>query len=234
MKATARAGWVLAAAVTTQAACSSTDRGAVSLYTSVTQETVEAVVEGYRAENPDVEVEVFRAPTGELNARLAVERREGGIRADVLWLTDPLSIQQYDADGLLEGFDPVNADRVPAEYRADRFWEGDAPGRSRWALLVRPEWARLGGDLDGVVEGVWYRGPHTDYRLDAPGGAVEIRHSGPARALTGDRVGWSLERAWVLGGGKRQPPHPDGDPGGAGSGRNPRPQDGPGDPGGNP
>lgn len=71
-----------------------------------------------------------------------------------------------------------------------------APG---WcSLLVRPEWARLGGDLEGTVAQVWFRGPHTDYRVDTPGGSVEIRHPGPPASRPGERVGWTLERAWAL------------------------------------
>ena len=92
------------------------------VYTSVTQETVDAVVAGFRTGRPDVEVDVFRAPTGELNARIAAEQREGGVRADVLWLTDPLSMQQYAADGMLRSWEPEGASSVPAEYRTGEFW----------------------------------------------------------------------------------------------------------------
>jgi iron(III) transport system substrate-binding protein len=62
----------------------------MTIYTSVTQETVDAVVAGFELENPNVELDVFRAPTGELNARLASEARGGGVGADVIWATDPL------------------------------------------------------------------------------------------------------------------------------------------------
>jgi iron(III) transport system substrate-binding protein len=91
------------------------------LYTTVTQETVDAVVAAFAEAEPDTQVEVFRAPTGELNARIAAERREGGVQADVLWLTDPLSMQQYDAEGLLAAYAPAEIDAVPAEYRTDTF-----------------------------------------------------------------------------------------------------------------
>jgi len=94
--------------------------GTVRLYTSVTQATVDAVVAGFQT-SPGAEVEVFRAPTGELTARIAAEQREGGIRADVLWLTDPLSMQQYEAEGLLAAVPPAAAEVVPAEYRADNY-----------------------------------------------------------------------------------------------------------------
>ena len=38
--------------------------GTVRLYTSVTQDTVDAVLAAYAEEAPNVTVEVFRAPTG--------------------------------------------------------------------------------------------------------------------------------------------------------------------------
>ncbi|MDP9406166.1 MAG: extracellular solute-binding protein [Actinomycetota bacterium] len=93
----------------------------VRLYTSVTEDTVDAVVAAYQEAVPGATVEVFRAPTGELTARVAAERREGGIRADVLWLTDPLSMQQYEADGLLAPVPAAAEDVVAPEYRSDTF-----------------------------------------------------------------------------------------------------------------
>jgi iron(III) transport system substrate-binding protein len=109
-------------AVLPMAGCGEDDDGTLVLYTSVTQGTVDAVVEGFRTSSPGTEVQVFRAPTGEVNARIAAERREGGVRADVLWLTDPLSMQQYGAEDLLRVWDPEGAAAVPPEYRSDRFW----------------------------------------------------------------------------------------------------------------
>lgn len=94
----------------------------VRLYTSVTQDTADAVVAGYEAKNPGVKVEVFRAPTGELSARIATERRQGGIRADVLWGTDPPSTQQYAAQGLFRAWTPREVAAVPPEYRTQAFW----------------------------------------------------------------------------------------------------------------
>ena len=103
-------------------ACSPADEDVVTVYTSVTQETVDAVVEAFSLEHPETTVDVFRAPTGELTARIAAEQREGGIQADVIWLTDPLSMQQYDAEGLLGAFTPADVDQVPVEFRSERFW----------------------------------------------------------------------------------------------------------------
>lgn len=94
----------------------------LTIYTSVTQDTVDAVVAGYRAANPDESVEVFRAPTGGVTARIAAELRDDDLQADVLWLTDPLSIQQYERDGLLREWEPANSHVVPPEFRTDTFY----------------------------------------------------------------------------------------------------------------
>lgn len=94
----------------------------LAIYTSVTQDTVDAVVAAFEAQNPDVDVTVFRAPTGELTARIAAEAREGGIGADILWMTDPLSIQQYAADGLLRAWSPDGVEAIVDEYRTETYF----------------------------------------------------------------------------------------------------------------
>jgi ABC-type Fe3+/spermidine/putrescine transport system ATPase subunit len=64
--------------------------------------------------------------------------------------------------------------------------------------LVRPEWARIGGALRGVVSQVSYRGAHTDVRLETPAGTLTVREPGPPAARPGEQVGWHLDRAWVV------------------------------------
>ena len=91
---------LLAATALVIAACGDGDPGPLRLYTSVTEATVTAVVDQFEADTGR-KVDVFRAPTGELAARIAAEQREGGLQADILWLTDPLTMQQYAADGVL-------------------------------------------------------------------------------------------------------------------------------------
>jgi iron(III) transport system substrate-binding protein len=94
----------------------------IRLYTSVTQTTVDAVVAGFKSAHPGVAVDVFRAPTGELAARIAAELRDGRIRGDLLWLTDPLSIQGYAAQGLLRTWQPAAAAGIGDAYQSNTFW----------------------------------------------------------------------------------------------------------------
>lgn len=96
--------------------------GVLRIYTSVTQDTVDAVVAGFEAANPDATVEVFRAPTGEVAARIAAELRDDALGADIFWLTDPLSIQQYERDGLLREWTPDDIDVVPEDFRTGSFF----------------------------------------------------------------------------------------------------------------
>jgi ABC-type Fe3+/spermidine/putrescine transport system ATPase subunit len=124
--------------------------------------------------------EVYERPLDAWAARLTgpaavlaatrVERRNGSLRAHLAGR-------------------PVE---LPANGRA-----GTADGADA-ALLIRPDWARLDGDLPGRVAAVAYRGPHTDYELATPAGSLALRMAGPPRAAVGEEVGWTLERAWVL------------------------------------
>jgi iron(III) transport system substrate-binding protein len=124
--------------------------GRLTLYTSVTQDTVDAVLDAYRQREPGVSVNVFRAPTGQLNARIAADRRTGDVKADVIWHTDPLSMEQHAADGLLRRWEPAQASKVPGSYKSDTFWgtrilnmvlvyhSGLDPVPASWSDLTNP------------------------------------------------------------------------------------------------
>lgn len=124
--------------------------GPVTLYTSYSQPEVDALLAAYRSVAPGVKVTLFRAPTGELSARIAAEQRSGGVRGDVLLLSDPLSMQQYAAQGLLRRWHPPQESAVPADARSGTFWgvtTSDVvavhrPGLAvgSWADLTRPRY----------------------------------------------------------------------------------------------
>lgn len=65
-------------------------------------------------------------------------------------------------------------------------------------LLVRSDWAALGGDRDATVRQAWFRGSYTDYRLATQLGELIVREIGSPRAAAGDRVAWTLHRSWAL------------------------------------
>lgn len=122
----------------------------ITLYTSVTQTTVDSVVAGFKAVHPGAEIEVFRAATGALNARVAGDQRSGGLRADVMWVTDPLSMHAYADQKLLAAWPLPDLAGVPAEFRTETFWgtrilyvvmvarDDLAPAPGSWASLTDP------------------------------------------------------------------------------------------------
>jgi iron(III) transport system substrate-binding protein len=94
----------------------------LSIYTSVTADTVGAVKQAYSQAHPDTTVRVFRAPTGKMNARIAADERSGGVRADVIWATDPLSMHSYVEQHLLKRWQLPGVRGIPEEYKTDYFW----------------------------------------------------------------------------------------------------------------
>ncbi len=132
----------------------SSDSKTITLYTCVSDTTINPVIETFEEENPGTKVELFRAPTGDLNARVAGDVRSGGLRADVVWACDPLTMQDYVDQGLVGGWTPESS--IAAEYRTDDYVgvavlymvavsrEGVDPPVA-WSDLTGPEYA------DGVA-----------------------------------------------------------------------------------
>ena len=177
---------------------------AVRLYTTVTEDTVNAVVDAW-SEQSGVDVEVFRAPSAEFNARVAAEQREGRIRADVFWLTEPPSMLRFEAEGLLHAWEPAEAEALPETMRGDTFWgtrvlnvviahaPEHTPAPTGWADLTEPPLADAVGVFDPGFAGsglaalgyfAFAEEFGTEYFHDlADNGAVQVQ--APGEVLTG-------------------------------------------------
>ena len=94
----------------------------LTLYTSVTQNTVTAVMNGFAKADPGVKVSVFRATTGQLNARITADQHSGGLRADVIWGTDPLSMESFAQENLFRPWPLPGLAGVPAADKTTYFW----------------------------------------------------------------------------------------------------------------
>jgi len=129
-----------------------TGADSITLYTCVSDTTVQPVLEEFGRTRPGSEVEVFRAPTGELNARVAGDIRAGGLGADVIWACDPLTMQGYVDQDLVGGWTPDNASAVPEEFRTADYvgaqvlymvavHRDEVPAPQTWADLADPSLA---------------------------------------------------------------------------------------------
>ncbi|GAB3691109.1 ABC transporter substrate-binding protein [Corynebacterium nasicanis] len=143
---------------TTAATTAAGEITTITVYTSEPEEKVDEINAAFEAANPDIKVEVYRAGTGDLNARIAAEKESGSIEADVLWAADAATFEGYKAAGDLAELQDVDTSELIAEavdadntyvgtriiptviaYNTDVIDEADAP--QSWADLVDPKYA---------------------------------------------------------------------------------------------
>jgi len=93
----------------------------ITLYTCASDSTVQPVLQAFQKSNPTTHVDLFRAPTGQLNARVASDVRSGGLRADVVWACDPLTQQAWVDQKLVGGWVPPGATAIPEQYRTEDY-----------------------------------------------------------------------------------------------------------------
>ncbi len=113
--------------------------------------------------------------------------------AEALALADRVALLR--AGRLIQAGTPREVYEQPVDLWAARL---TGPASVLDGRLVRPEWVELGGDLPGEITEVWYRGPHTDYRVTTAGGEVVVRRAGPPVGAAGEGTGVTVRRSWPL------------------------------------
>lgn len=81
--------------------------GTITLYTSEPQAKIDELVAAFNEDYAEVEVEVFRAGTGDLTTRIEAELAAGQVQADVLLAADAPTFDKYVAQDL---FVPLEVD----------------------------------------------------------------------------------------------------------------------------
>lgn len=80
--------------------------GIVTLYTSVPQSIIDRIQADFMAQYPNIELEVFRAGTGSVVAKIATELEAGQILADLIWVAEPSTYESFKDRGILLEFTP--------------------------------------------------------------------------------------------------------------------------------
>jgi iron(III) transport system substrate-binding protein len=152
----------LAVGVLALAACGGNDGAgadeaapdSLTLYTCLSDESIQSVIAVFEERDDGGSIDLFRAPTGELNARVAADARSGGLRADVIWGCDPLTVQAFVDQDLVGGWTPPEADSIPGEFRTDDYvgahllymvavHRTDVPTPVAWSDLAGGDYAAL-------------------------------------------------------------------------------------------
>ena len=129
----------------------------LTVYTSEPEEKVDEINAAFMEAHPDITVEVYRAGTGDLNARIASEKESGDIEADILWAADSPTFEGYAAEGDLAELENVDTDGIMEEvvdeegfyvgtriiptviaYNTDVISEDEAP--KSWQDLLDPKY----------------------------------------------------------------------------------------------
>lgn len=130
--------------------------GTITLYTSEPETKINEIIAAFNEETPDVEVQVYRAGTGEIDAKIKSEASAGGVQADVLLAADRPTFEGYKSEGLLaplevaepeallEGFvDPdgyyVGTRIIPTVLAINT--NSDITPPASWADLTDPEYS---------------------------------------------------------------------------------------------
>jgi iron(III) transport system substrate-binding protein len=103
------------AATTQKVAGESAPSGKIVLYTSVPQNIVDRLQVDFKNKFPGAELEVFRAGSSEVEAKLAAEKQGGAIKADLIWVAEPSTYEDFKKQGILLKFTPAEAKALPAE-----------------------------------------------------------------------------------------------------------------------
>lgn len=125
----------------------------LTVYTSEPEEKVDEINAAFEKENPDIQVEVYRAGTGDLKARIDSETQSGKVEADLIWAADAPTFEGFKDDDLLAELQDVDTGDVMDDavdedgyyvgtriiptviaYNTDAIEESDAP--TSWTGLT--------------------------------------------------------------------------------------------------
>lgn len=152
--------------------------GVITLYTSVPQGIIDQIQADFMATHPEIELEVFRAGTGSVIAKIATEQEAGKVMADLIWVAEPSTYELFKDQGLLLRFTPKEADAL-------------APG------MADPEGYYYAGRLINMIIGY-----NTDLIDNPPQSWTDLldgAYGGPKAMASPITSGAALAAAYALG-----------------------------------
>lgn len=88
------------------------DANKLVIYTSMKESLIGGIVEGFKAQNPDIEVDWQSAGAGKIMAKLEAERQSGHLMADIIWTSEVPDFYQMKSEGLLEKYQPAGFEEL--------------------------------------------------------------------------------------------------------------------------
>ncbi len=86
--------------------------GTITLYTSVPTAIIEELKQEFEAQNPGMYLEIYRAGTGAIVAKINEEIAAGQIQADVIWVANFTVGEDLKEEGVLLSYTPPGAEEI--------------------------------------------------------------------------------------------------------------------------
>ncbi|MBQ7705607.1 MAG: ABC transporter substrate-binding protein [Selenomonadaceae bacterium] len=82
------------------------------IYTSMKESLIGGIIEGFKKQNPGVNVDYQSAGAGKIMAKLEAERQSGQLLADIIWTSEVPDFYEMKAQGMLEQYQPSNFNEI--------------------------------------------------------------------------------------------------------------------------
>ncbi|HEV7277710.1 MAG TPA: ABC transporter substrate-binding protein [Devosiaceae bacterium] len=86
----------------------------ITVYTSQPTEQMQAVIDAFNVDHPEITVEIFRSGTTEVMSKLQAEVAAGQVQADVLLIADAVAMTQVKDQGELYAYTDAPVENLPA------------------------------------------------------------------------------------------------------------------------
>lgn len=141
------------------------------VYTSMKESLIKGIVEGFKKQNPGIEVDYQSAGAGKLMAKIAAERQSGKILADVIWTSEVPDFYKMKKEGILEVYkspvvkETVNPfDDYDGSFHAARLGtlgiivntDKIKTAPTQWSDLMKPEYKNGFGVANPALSGTAY------------------------------------------------------------------------------
>lgn len=90
--------------------------GSLDFYTSQPDADAQGLVDAFKEENPDVDINIFRSGTEEVVSKIQAENQGGDIQADVLLVADSVTFENFKAEELLLAYESPEAEAIDEAF----------------------------------------------------------------------------------------------------------------------
>ena len=118
--------------------------GNVMLYSSMQEDQLMAIKEGFEKKYPNIKMDYYFAGTGKVITKIATEHQSGQVAADVIWVGDPSDYIGFKNEGILAKYSSPEASAIADKFiDSEGYYTGARMMNTKYfvgALLSSPDY----------------------------------------------------------------------------------------------